>query len=322
MKKAAALPISFIVMLFAAAFIAEAQQLKKVFRVGILENLSSPRTDAFRQGLRELGYVEGQNLVIESRFGSDDRLPDLADELVRLKVDVIFAPMTNELRAAENATRTIPIVMATPSDPIASGFIASLAHPGGNVTGLTSIFGDLSAKRLELFKEAVPRITRVAVLTDPAIPNYVAVVKGLEETARSLRLKLQILEVRHPGDLDTAFSAISRDRVEALFMAPAPVFFAESRQIADFSSKRRLPSSCTSGEYAEVGCLMSYGVSQTDSFRRAAYFVDKILKGAKPGDLPVQQPTKFELVINLRTAKQIGVTIPQSVLYRADRVIK
>jgi len=322
MKKAAALPISFIVMLFAAAFIAEAQQLKKVFRVGILENLSSPRTDAFRQGLRELGYVEGQNLVIESRFGSDDRLPDLADELVRLKVDVIFAPMTNELQAAENATRTIPIVMATPSDPIASGFIASLAHPGGNVTGLTSIFGDLSAKRLELFKEAVPRITRVAVLTDPAIPNYVAVVKGLEETARSLRLKLQILEVRHPGDLDTAFSAISRDRVEALFMAPAPVFFAESRQIADFSSKRRLPSSCTSGEYAEVGCLMSYGVSQTDSFRRAAYFVDKILKGAKPGDLPVQQPTKFELVINLRTAKQIGVTIPQSVLYRADRVIK
>ena len=322
MKKAAALPISFIVMLFAAAFIAEAQQLKKVFRVGILENLSSPRTDAFRQGLLELGYVEGQNLVIEFRFGSDDRLPDLANELVRLKVDVIFAPMTNELQAAENATRTIPIVMATPSDPIASGFIASLAHPGGNVTGLTSIFGDLSAKRLELFKEAVPRITRVAVLTDPAIPNYVAVVKGLEETARSLRLKLQILEVRHPGDLDTAFSAISRDRVEALFMAPAPVFFAESRQIADFSSKRRLPSSCTSGEYAEVGCLMSYGVSQTDSFRRAAYFVDKILKGAKPGDLPVQQPTKFELVINLRTAKQIGVTIPQSVLYRADRVIK
>jgi putative ABC transport system substrate-binding protein len=322
MKKSTALPISFVVMLFAAAFIAEAQQLKKVFRVGILENLSSPRTDAFRQGLRELGYVEGQNLVIESRFGSDDRLPDLADELVRLKVDVIFAPMTNELQAAENATRTIPIVMATPSDPIASGFIASLAHPGGNVTGLTSIFGDLSAKRLELFKEAVPRITRVAVLADPAIPNYAAVVKGLEETARSLRLKLQILEVRHPGDLDTAFSAISRDRVEALFMAPAPVFFAESRQIADFSSKRRLPSSCTSGEYAEVGCLMSYGVSQTDSFRRAAYFVDKILKGAKPGDLPVQQPTKFELVINLRTAKQIGVTIPQSVLYRADRVIK
>ena len=322
MKKAAALSISFVVMLFAAAVIAEAQQLKKVFRVGILENVSSPRTDAFRQGLLELGYVEGQNLIIESRFGSDDRLPDLANELVRLKVDVIFAPMTNELQAAENATRTIPIVMATPSDPIASGFIASLAHPGGNVTGLTSIFGDLSAKRLELFKEAVPRITRVAVLTDPAIPNYVAVVKGLEETARSLRLKLQILEVRHPGDLDTAFSAISRDRVEALFMAPAPVFFAESRQIADFSSKRRLPSSCTSGEYAEVGCLMSYGVSQTDSFRRAAYFVDKILKGAKPGDLPVQQPTKFELVINLRTAKQIGVTIPQSVLYRADRVIK
>ena len=171
MKKAAALPISFVVMLFAAAFIAEAQQLKKVFRVGILENLSSPRTDAFRQGLLELGYVEGQNLVIESRFGSDDRLPDLADELVRLKVDVIFAPMTNELQAAENATRTIPIVMATPSDPIASGFIASLAHPGGNVTGLTSIFGDLSAKRLELFKEAVPRITRVAVLADPRNPK-------------------------------------------------------------------------------------------------------------------------------------------------------
>src|SRR5499427_2266913 len=322
MKKAAALSISFVVMLFAAAVIAEAQQLKKVFRVGILENVSSPRTDTFRQGVRELGYVEGQNLVIESRFGSDDRLPDLANELVRLKVDVIFAPMTNELQAAENATRTIPIVMATPSDPIGSGVIASLAHPGGNVTGLTSIFGELSAKRLELFKEAVPKITRVAVLADPTIPNYAAVLKGLEETAGSLRLKLQILEVRHPGDLDIAFSAISRDRVEALFMAPAPVFFAESRQIADFSSKRRLPSSCTSGEYAEVGCLMSYGVSQTDSFRRAAYFVDKILKGAKPGDLPVQLPMKFELVINLRTAKQIGLTIPPNVLARADRLIK
>ncbi len=309
-------------VLLPAVSLAEAQQPKKVPRVGILENVSSPRTEAFRQGLRDLGYVEGQNLAIESRFGSDDRLPDLAAELVRLKVDVIFAPATNGIQAAKNATRTIPIVMAVPGDPIGSGFVASLARPGGNITGFTSIFAELSAKRLELFKEAVPRVTRVAVLADPALPWHSAVVKALEETARSLRLKLQILEVRHPSDLDRAFSAISKDKAEALFVGPAPMFFAERRRFGDFSSKHRLPSSGVSGDYAEAGCLMSYGASGTDLYRRAATYVDKILKGAKPADLPVEQPTKFELVINLKTAKQIGLTIPPNVLARADRVIK
>jgi putative tryptophan/tyrosine transport system substrate-binding protein len=309
-------------VILAFVHLAEAQQPKRVFRVGILETVASVRTEAFRQGLRDLGYVEGQNLAIESRFGTNDRLPDLAAELVRLKVDVIFAPLTTGIQAAKNATRTIPIVMAIPGDPIGSGFIASLARPGGNITGFTSNYAEMSAKRLELFKEAVPRITRVAVLADHTVPYHAAVVKALEETARSLGLKLQIPEVRHPGDLDSAFSAISRDRAEALFAAPGPWFFAERRRFADFSFKRRLPSSCVSGEYAEVGCLMSYGVSQTDMYRRAATYVDKILKGTKPADLPVQQPTKFEFWINLKTANQIGLTIPQSVLFRADKVIK
>ena len=319
-KKVISLALSAI--LLALVLPTQAQQTKKVFRVGILEYVSSPRTEAFRQGLRDLGYVEGQNLAIESRFGTDDRLPDLAAELVRLKVDVIFAPLTSGIQAAKNATRTIPIVMAIPGDPIGSEFIASLARPGGNITGLTSNYAEMSAKRLELFKEAVPRITRVAILADHIVSYHAAVVKALEETARSLGLKLQIPEVRHPGDLDSAFSAISRGRAEALFAAPSPWFFAERRRFADFSSKRRLPSSCVSGEYAEVGCLMSYGVSQTNMYRRAATYVDKILKGTKPADLPVEQPMKFEFWINLKTANQIGLTIPQSVLFRADKVIK
>jgi ABC-type uncharacterized transport system substrate-binding protein len=314
--------IALCTMLLALSFPAEAQQAKQVFRVGILENVASPRTEAFRQGLRALGYMEGENLAIESRFGTDERLPDLAAELVRLKVDVIFSPNTNAIQATKNATRTIPIVMAVPSDAIGSGFVASLARPGGNITGLTSIFAEVSAKRLELFKEALPRVTQVAVLADPTRPWHSAVMKALEETARSLRLKLHILEVRHPGDLDSASSAISRDRAEALFLAPNPVFFVERRRLADFSSKHRLPSSGVSAEFAEAGCLMAYGADSADLYRRAATFVDKILKGAKPADLPVEQPTKFEFVINLKTAKQIGVTIPPNVLARADRVIK
>jgi putative ABC transport system substrate-binding protein len=302
--------------------VSEAQQPKKVFRVGILENVTSPRTEAFRQGLRDLGYVEGQNLAIESRFGTDERLPDLAAELVRLNVDVVFAPNTNAIQAAKNATRTIPIVMAVPSDAIGSGFIASLAQPGGNITGLTSIFAEVSAKRLELFKEALPRITRVAVLADPARPWHSAVVKALEETARSLRLKLHILELRQPSELDSASSAISRNKAEALFLAPNPVFFVERRRLAEFASKLRLPSSCVSAEFAEAGCLMAYGADQAYLYRRAATYVDKILKASKPADIPVEQPTKFEFVINLKTAKQIGLTIPPNVLARADRVIR
>jgi ABC-type uncharacterized transport system substrate-binding protein len=298
--------IALCTMLLALSFPAQAQQAKKVFRVGILENVASPRTEAFRQGLRDLGYVEGENLAIESRFGTDERLPDLAAELVRLKIDVIFAPNTNAIQAAKNATSTIPIVMAVPSDAIGSGFIASLARPGGNITGLTSIFAEVSAKRLELFKEALPRVTRVAVLADSTRPWHSAVMKALEETARSLRLKLQVLEVRHPGDLDSASSAIGKTRAEALFLAPNPVFFVERRRLADFSSKHKLPSSGVSAEFAEAGCLMAYGADSADLYRRAATFVDKILKGTKPADLPVEQPTKFELVINLKAAKQIA----------------
>ena len=314
--------ILIIVAVVVVVTMAQAQPPKKVFRVGILENVASPRTEAFRQGMRDLGYVESQNLAIESRFGPDERLTDLADELVRLKVEVIFAPNTNAIQAAKKATRSIPIVMAVPSDAIGSGFIASLARPGGNITGLTSIFAEVSAKRLELFKEALPKITRVAVLADPTRPWHSAVMKALEETARSLRLKLQLLDVRQPGDLDSASSTFSRNKAEALFLAPNPVFFVHRKRLAEFSSKHGLPSSCVSAEFAEAGCLIAYGADSADLYRRAATFVDKILKGTKPADLPVEQPTKFEFVVNLKTAKQIGLTIPPNVLARADRVIR
>jgi putative tryptophan/tyrosine transport system substrate-binding protein len=309
-------------MLFALCVSVSAQQPRKVFRVGILENVVSARTEAFRQGMRDLGHVEGQNFVIVARFGSDERLRDLADELVKLNVDVIFAPNTNAIQAAKKATRTIPIVMAVPSDAIGSGFVASLARPGGNITGLTSIFAEVSAKRLELFKETLPRVNRVAVLADASRPWHSAVVKALEETARALRLMLKIVDVRHAGDLDRASTAIAKDRAEALFLAPNPVFFVERKKLADFSSKHRLPMNCVSAEFAEAGCLIAYGADSADLYRRAATYVDKILKGTKPADLPVEQPTKFELVINLKTAKQIGLTIPPNVLARADKVIK
>jgi putative ABC transport system substrate-binding protein len=301
---------------------AVAQQAKKSFRVGILENVASPRTEAFLQGMRDLGYVDGKNITVDARFGPDDRLLDLASELVRLNVDVIFAPNTNAIQAAKQATPTIAIVMAVPSDAIGSGFVASLARPGGNITGLTSIFAEVSAKRLELFKETLPRVSRIAVLADTTRPWHSAVMKALDETARALRMNLQILDVRHAGDLDRASTAIMKGRTEALFFAPNPLFFVERKTLADFSSKHRLPSNCVSAEFAEAGCLIAYGADSADLYRRAATYVDKILKGAKPADLPVEQPMKFELVINLRTAKQIGLTIPPNVLVRADRVIR
>jgi ABC-type uncharacterized transport system substrate-binding protein len=300
----------------------EAQQEKNKFRVGILENVASPRTKAFRQAMRDLGYVDGQNLAIEARFGPDEQLPGLAEELTRLNVDVIFAPNTNAIQAAKKATHTIPIVMAVPSDAIGSGFVASLARPGGNITGLTSIFAEVSAKRLELFKETFPKLTRIAVFADTGRPWHASVMRALEESARSLRVMLQVIEVRRAGDLDRAASAIRRDRSEALFLAPNPVFFVERKKLADFSSKYGLPSNCVSAEFAEAGCLMAYGADSADLYRRAAVYVAKILKGTKPTDLPVEQPTKFEFVINLKTAKQIGLKIPPNVLARADRVIR
>jgi len=301
---------------------AVAQQAKKSFRVGILENVASPRTEAFLQGMRDLGYVDGKNITVDARFGPDDRLLDLASELVRLNVDVIFAPNTNAIQAAKQATQTIAIVMAVPSDAIGSGFVASLARPGGNITGLTSIFAEVSAKRLELFKETLPRVSRIAVLADITRPWHSAVMKALDETARALRMNLQILDVRHAGDLDRASTAIMKGRTEALFFAPNPVFFVERKTLADFSSKHRLPSNCVSAEFAEAGCLIAYGADSADLYRRAATYVDKILKGTKPTDLPVERPMKFEFVINLKAAKQIGLTIPPNVLARADRVIR
>jgi putative tryptophan/tyrosine transport system substrate-binding protein len=301
---------------------AVAQQAKKSFRVGILENVASPRTEAFLQGMRDLGYVDGKNITVDARFGPDDRLLDLASELVRLNVDVIFAPNTNAIQAAKQATQTIAIVMAVPSDAIGSGFVASLARPGGNITGLTSIFAEVSAKRLELFKETLPRVSRIAVLADITRPWHSAVMKALDETARALRMNLQILDVRHAGDLDRASTAIMKGRTEALFFAPNPVFFVERKTLADFSSKHRLPSNCVSAEFAEAGCLIAYGADSADLYRRAATYVDKILKGTKPADLPVERPMKFEFVINLKAAKQIGLTIPPNVLVRADKVIR
>ncbi len=315
------------VLLFTVSH-AQAQQPKKVSRIGFLNDASpsslAARIEAFRQGLRNLGYVEGQNVAIEYRFaeGKPDRLPELAAELVRLNVDVIFAPSTTGVQAAKQVTLTIPIVMALAGDPIGSGFVASLARPGGNITGLTSLFGELSAKRLELLKEAIPRVNRVTVLANPALPFHSSMMTPLEEAARTLKVQLQIAEVRDPRDLENAFSATRRERANGLLVLPNPMNFLQRKNIADLAIKNRLPSMFIAREYAEGGGLMSYGADNPDLYRRAATYVDKILKGAKPADLPVEQPTKFDFVINLKTAKALNLTIPQSVLFRADKVIR
>jgi putative ABC transport system substrate-binding protein len=279
--------------------------------------------EAFRQGLRELGYVEGQNIAIESRWteGKDDRLPGLAADLVRSKVDVIVAETGAATRAAQQATRTIPIVMSTVNDPVGSGLVASLARPGGNVTGLTIMSPDLVGKQLELLKEVVPKMSRVALLRHPDNPASAAQLREAEAAAQALGLRLQTLEARSPQEIDGAFAAMTRERAGALLVIPDTLFWSQRRQIVELAVKRRLPSIRIGEAYAEAGGLMSYGPSYLDLERRAATFVDKILKGANPADLPVAQPTKFELVINLKTAKAIGLTIPQPLLQRADRII-
>ena len=317
-------------MLFALCFSAEAQQPKKVPRVGYLSNgdpaTESTRSEGIRLALRERGHIEGQNIAIEYRYtkGKRDRLPELLAELVRLKVDIILVSGDIPVRAAKNATKTIPIVMlGTGSDPVEAGHVESLARPGGNVTGVTILSRELGGKRLELLKEAVPKVARVAVLYDPALPPSVLEVKEvLPVAARALRLTLQPWEVRSADDFDRVFAAMGKQRPDGLYVSGGPLMVANRKRIADFALKSRLPSMYGSREAVDVGGLMSYGADQADSYRRVAYFVDRILKGAKPADLPVEQPTKFELVINLKTAKQIGLTIPQSMLYRADRVIK
>ena len=312
------------IWLLATATPAQAQQPGKVYRIGYLSlrHAIEPREEAFRQGLRELGYIEGENIVLEWRFarGKIDLLRDLAAELVRLNVDVIVAPGTQVIRAAKQATTTIPIIFPTAGDPVASGLVASLARPGGNITGLTILSPELSGKRLELLKEAFPRLSRVAVLHDPRQPGQDF--KQTQTAGQSLGLRLQTLEVRESTDVESAFSAMTRERADALITLPHPFLQVHQRRILELAAKSRVPAIYQTTEWAERGGLMSYGPDHLDNYRRVATYVGKILKGAKPADLPVEQPTKFELIINLKTAKQIGLTIPPSVLARADRVIK
>jgi ABC-type uncharacterized transport system substrate-binding protein len=322
----------FITLLGGAAawpFAARAQQTRKVHRVGYLSGGSATASlryvEGFRQGLRDLGWVEGQNIVIDYRFaeGRFDRLPDLAAELVRLRVEVIVAGPTPPAMAAKNAAGTIPIVMWGVGDPVGQGLIASLARPGENVTGLSfSVGWETFGKGLALLKETFPNVRRVAVLSNPANASHALAIENAKVTARSLGVQLQLLEARGPEEFDGAFAAMAKERVAALLVLTDPVFFLHRARLADLAAKNRLPSMHSIREYVEAGGLMSYGPSLPDLERRAATFVDKILKGAKPADLPVEQPTKFELVVNLKTAKAIGLTIPQTLLFRADEVIE
>jgi putative ABC transport system substrate-binding protein len=324
-------PATTVVLLVLSALLgtAAAQSPKKVPRVGYLnpgspsDPLSQRRLEAFRQGLRELGYVEGQSIVIESRWaeGKHDRLPALAADLVRSKVDVIVAMTGAATQAAQQATRTIPIVMSLVNDPVGSGLVASLARPGGNVTGLTIMSPDLVGKQLELLKEVVPKVSRVALLRHPDNPASAVQLRGAEAAAPALGVRLLTLEARNPQEIDSAFVAMTRERAGALLIIPDAVFGNQRRQIAELAAKGRVPSMYWLTEYAEAGGLMGYGANSLDLKRRAATYVDKLLKGARPADLPVEQPTKFELVINLRTAKAIGLTIPPSLLQRADQII-
>jgi putative ABC transport system substrate-binding protein len=314
-------------MLFALCPSAEAQQPTKVPRIGRLGGgtLSSARIDAFRQALRELGYVEGKNIVIEYRSAEEnfDRLPALAAELVRLKVDVIVTTSPTGTRAAKEATVTIPIVMTNDSDPVGNGFVASLARPGGNITGLSTLAPELSGKRLELLKEIVPRLSRVAVFGTSRSPDNAQSLRQVEIAAGAFGVKLQYLDVLGPKDIETAFRAAGKGRAEAILMMVGRAIAGGHRtEIVDLAVKSRLPAIYNRREDVEAGGLMSYNVYLPDLDRRVATYVDKILKGAKPADLPVEQPKKFELIINFKTAKQIGLTIPPGVLARADKVVK
>jgi putative ABC transport system substrate-binding protein len=313
-----------------APLAAEAQQAAKVARIGYLalNRAAAPDVlEAFLQGLRDLGYVEGRNLVIEYRDaeGKPERLPALAAELVALKVEVIVAPGTLAALAAKQATRTIPIVFPSVGDPVTDGLVTSLARPGGNVTGLSPFGEELVGKRLELLTQAVPGVSRVAVLWQPgAVPERTEkdILKGADVAARALGVRPQFVEARGPADFDRAFSDMTRVRASALTVLPYAMFINERRHLVDLAAKNRLPAVYGLREFVDAGGLMAYGPDRADMYRRAATYVDKILKGAKPGDLPVEQPTKFELVINLKTAKALGLTIPQSLLQRADEVIR
>jgi ABC-type uncharacterized transport system substrate-binding protein len=314
--------------LLPAGSFAQAQQPGKVFRIGWLGGASASaialRVDAFRQGLRELGYVEGKNIVIELRYADAklDRLPALAAELVRLKVDIIVTGGPLPTRSAKQATSTIPIVMAFDTDPVGNRFVDSLARPGGNITGLSDFAPEISGKGLELLKDIVPKLSRVAVLGTSNRPGNAQSLKEAELAAVALGVKLRQLDVLSPKDIEAAFRAAGNEHVDGALVLQSSIHFSQRTQIAELAVKSRLPATYPRREFVEDGGLMSYGVFISDLDRRAATYVDKILKGAKPADLPVEQPTKFELVINLKTAKQIGLTIPQRVLQRADRVIR
>jgi putative tryptophan/tyrosine transport system substrate-binding protein len=322
------LSILLIIAVMGGGAMAQAQQTPKVPRIGVLLGLSfsanTARIEAFRQGLRELGYVEGKNIVIDYRAaeGKRERLPELITELVRLKVDVIVTAGPSPTRAAKEARVTIPIVMTNDGDPVGSGVVASLARPGGNITGLSTLAPELSGKRLELLKEIIPKLSRVAVFGESTQPGNAQSLRETELAAKALAVQLQYLEIRDPKDIETAFQEARKGRANAILPMESRVTVSHRTQIADLAVKSRLPAIYGNPENVEAGGLMSYGVSIVDLYRRAATYVDKILKGATPADLPVEQPKKFEFIVNLKAAKQIDLTIPPNVLARADKVIK
>jgi len=316
------------IFLLASIHLADAQQPTKIPLIGRLAVASHSselaRMEALSQGLRQLSYVEGKNIVIEWRFadGKLDRLPALVAELMRLKVDVIVTAGSTPTRAAKAATSTIPIVMGNDNDPVGDGFVASLARPGGNITGLSNFAPELSGKRLEILREVVPNLSRVAILGTSTNPGHAQVIKEVELTAKAFGVKLQNLDVLDSKDIETAFRAASKGRADGLLVLTSAILVPQRVQLIELALKNRLPAIYSNSQFVEYGGLMFYGVNVLDLDRRAATYVDKILKGAKPADLPVEQPTKFEFIINLKAAKQIGLTIPPNVLVRADKVIK
>ena len=323
--KAKILVYALLALVLATIQLAEAQQSKKVPRIGYVGAGRNSNFEVMRQGLQDLGYVEGKNIIIEDRNiqGKINQIPTVVAELVQLNVDILVLGSFGAIPAAKQATKTIPIVMLTNVDPVAEGIVDSLAHPGGNITGIHRRTYELGGKRLELLKEAVPKISRVGILWDPDQSGVAISFKEYEAAARVLKIGLQSLEVRGPNpDLEGAFEAATKGRASALVIVRTFISLNYSKQIVDLAIKNRLPSMCEGSDYVEAGGLMSYMTSDTEIFRRIAYYIDKILKGAKPADLPVEQPIKFEFIINLKAAKQIGLTIPPNVLARADKVFK
>ena len=328
MKKVGWSSILVAALVLALGAMAQAQQTAKVPRVGFL-TAGSPSTiaariEALRQGLRELGYIEDKNVVIEWRFaeGKLERLADLVVELVRLNVDVILSAGAAVTGPAKDATRTIPIVMAQDTDPVGNGFVASLARPGGNITGLSSYSAELNGKRLELLKEIVPKLSRLALVGQSTYPGNAQALKETELAAEALKVKLQYLDVLDPKDIETSFREAIKRRADGVLVLQSAVLNSQRKQTVDLATKSRLPTIYYAPEFLEIGGLMSYATSINDLYRRSATYVDKILKGAKPAELPVEQPKKFEFIVNLKAAKQIGLTIPPNVLARADKVIR